>query len=119
MEKGYAAPVWMTFKQASELKANVRKGEHGSLVVYADKIIRTEADTVTGEESERAIPFMKGFTVFNVEQIDGAPCRREKGVIRDDLGKPKLSYVHQSYRMPKGLWDHSMTGVRPKTAKSS
>jgi antirestriction protein ArdC len=63
MEKGYAAPVWMTFKQASELKANVRKGEHGSLVVYADKIIRTEADTVTGEEAERAIPFMKGYTV--------------------------------------------------------
>jgi len=39
MEKGYAAPVWMTFKQARELKANVRTGEHGSLVVYADKII--------------------------------------------------------------------------------
>jgi antirestriction protein ArdC len=73
MEKGYAAPVWMTFKQASELKANVRKGEHGSLVVYADTIIRTEADTTTGEESERAIPFMKGYTVFNVEQIDGLP----------------------------------------------
>jgi antirestriction protein ArdC len=73
MDKGYAAPVWMTFKQASELKANVRKGEHGSLVVYADKIIRTEADTTTGEESERAIPFMKGYTVFNVEQIDGLP----------------------------------------------
>src|SRR5664279_627679 len=39
MEKGYAAPIWMTFKQALELKANVRTGEHGSLVVYADKII--------------------------------------------------------------------------------
>ena len=73
MEKGYAAPVWMTFKQARELKANVRTGEHGSLVVYADKIIRTEADTVTGEDAERAIPFMKGYTVFNVEQIDGLP----------------------------------------------
>ncbi len=72
-EKGYAAPIWMTFKQASELKANVRKGEHGSLVVYADKIIRTEADAATGEEAERAIPFMKGYTVFNVEQIDGLP----------------------------------------------
>jgi antirestriction protein ArdC len=74
MEKGYAAPVWMTFKQASELKANVRKGEHGSLVVYADKIIRTEADTVTGEQAEREIPFIKGYTVFNVEQIDGLPA---------------------------------------------
>jgi antirestriction protein ArdC len=73
LDKGYAAPIWMTFKQALELNANVRKGEHGSLVVYADKIIRTETDTDTGEASERAIPFMKGYTVFNVEQIDGLP----------------------------------------------
>jgi antirestriction protein ArdC len=73
IEKGYAAPVWMTFKQASALKASVRNGEHGSLVVYADKIVRTEADITTGDEAERAIPFMKGYTVFNVEQIDGLP----------------------------------------------
>src|ERR1700737_4234381 len=63
MDKGYAAPVWMTFKQASELRANVRKGEHGSLVVYADRIIRAETDAATGEEAERAIPFLKGYTV--------------------------------------------------------
>ena len=75
IEKGYAAPIWMTFKQAIELKACVRKGEHGSLVVYADKIIRTETDAKTGEEAEHAIPFMKGYTVFNVEQIDGLPER--------------------------------------------
>src|ERR1700729_2823595 len=75
MEKGYAAPIWMTFKQAQEFKAHVRKGEQGSLVVYADKIIRTETDADTGEASEHAIPFMKGYTVFNVEQIDGLPER--------------------------------------------
>jgi antirestriction protein ArdC len=73
MEKGYAAPIWMTFKQALELKASVRKDEHGSLVVYADKIIRTERDSETGEENARAIPFLKAYTVFNVEQIDGLP----------------------------------------------
>jgi antirestriction protein ArdC len=75
MEKGFSAPIWMTFKQAQEFKAHVRKGEQGSLVVYADKIIRTETDVDTGEESEHAIPFMKGYTVFNVEQIDGLPER--------------------------------------------
>jgi len=75
MEKGYAAPIWMTFKQALDLKAHVRKGEAGSLVVYADKIIRTETDANTGDETEQAIPFMKGYTVFNVEQIDGLPER--------------------------------------------
>jgi antirestriction protein ArdC len=73
LEKGYAAPIWMTFKQALEMKAHVRKGEQGSLVVYADKIIRTETDAKTGEEAEYAIPFMKGYTVFNVEQIEGLP----------------------------------------------
>jgi antirestriction protein ArdC len=73
LEKGYVAPIWMTFKQAIELKACVRKGEKGSLVVYADKITRTETDAATGEENEFAIPFMKGYTVFNVEQIDGLP----------------------------------------------
>ncbi|HLH93944.1 MAG TPA: zincin-like metallopeptidase domain-containing protein [Xanthobacteraceae bacterium] len=71
---GYAAPIWMTFKQALDLKAHVRKGETGSLVVYADKIIRTETDAGTGEETEHAIPFLKAYTVFNVEQIDGLPA---------------------------------------------
>jgi antirestriction protein ArdC len=71
MAKGYASPVWMTFRQALALGAHVRKGEKGSLVVYADKIIRTETNGETGEESEHAIPFMKGYTVFNAEQIDG------------------------------------------------
>ena len=75
MDRGYSAPVWMTFKQAMELNANVRKGERGSLVVYADKILRTETDAATGEDSERAIPFMKGYTVFNVEQIEGLPTQ--------------------------------------------
>ena len=73
IEKGYAAPIWMTFRQARELNAHVRKGEQGSLVVYADKIIRTETDPRSGEDSERAIPFMKGYVVFNIEQIDGLP----------------------------------------------
>jgi antirestriction protein ArdC len=75
MEKGYISPTWMTFKQALELKAHVRKGEQGSLVVYADKIIRAETNAETGEQSEYAIPFMKGYTVFNVEQIEGLPDR--------------------------------------------
>jgi len=73
VEKGFAAPIWMTFKQALELDAHVRKGEKGSLVVFASSLTRTETDEATGEEEERNIPFMKGYTVFNVEQIEGLP----------------------------------------------
>ena len=71
--KGYSAPVWITYKQAFELGAHVRKGEKGSLVVFASKTSRTETNAHTGEESEREIPFLKGYTVFNVEQVEGLP----------------------------------------------
>ena len=59
VERGYAAPTWMTFRQAKELGALVRKAETGSLVVYANTITRRETDAETGEEEERDIPFMK------------------------------------------------------------
>jgi len=68
--KGFACPIWMTYRQALELNGQVRKGEHGSLVVYADRITRTET-AETGEDVAREIRFMKGYTVFNCEQIDG------------------------------------------------
>jgi antirestriction protein ArdC len=72
--RNFTAPLWMTFRQALELGAHVRKGEKGSLVVYANSIVRTETDKATGDETERAIPFLKGYTVFNVDQIEGLPA---------------------------------------------
>ena len=40
--------------------------------MYANTITKTE-ETSDGGEEERKIPFMKGYTVFNVEQIEGLP----------------------------------------------
>ena len=74
MEHGFACPIWMTYKQAQELGAQVRKGEHGSLVVYADRIRRTDTDA-NGDDVEHEIPFLKGYSVFNCEQIDGLPAK--------------------------------------------
>jgi antirestriction protein ArdC len=73
LAQNFAAPIWMTYRQASELNAHVKKGEKGSLVVYANAITRTERDDKTGQDGEREIPYMKGYTVFNVEQIEGLP----------------------------------------------
>ena len=72
MAKGYASAMWMTYKQADELGAHVRKGEQGSMVVYADRFTKTETND-QGEEIEQDIPFMKAYTVFNVEQIEDLP----------------------------------------------
>ena len=73
-DRGYACPLWMTYKQAVDLGGQVRKSEHGASVVYADRFTRTEANDA-GQMIEQEIPFMKGYTVFNCEQIDNLPAQ--------------------------------------------
>src|SRR3989475_5773700 len=73
--QGFAAPIWMTYRQAVEFGAHVRKGEKGSPVVYANSIRRNETDTDSGVDVARDIHFLKGYTVFNVEQIEGLPAQ--------------------------------------------
>ncbi|QCO02830.1 ArdC family protein [Azospirillum argentinense] len=72
MERGYASPFWLSYRQAQGLGGQVRRGEHGTLVVYAGTVTRREPDG-DGEEGERDVHFLKGYTVFNAEQVDGLP----------------------------------------------
>jgi antirestriction protein ArdC len=75
MEKGFPSQQWLTFRQALDLGGNVRKGEHGITVCYADRFTpKNEAERAqqAGEEP-KAIPFLKRFTVFNVAQCEGLP----------------------------------------------
>ena len=75
IERGYPAQSWLTFRQALGLGGNVRKGERGTTVVYADRFVPEDVrqrSRETGEEAQ-AIPFLKRFTVFNTDQCDGLP----------------------------------------------
>lgn len=65
----YSSSAWMTYKQAQEMGAQVRKGEKGSPVVFW-KFDR-EKDAETGKAHSSVL--MRQYTVFNVDQIDGLP----------------------------------------------
>jgi antirestriction protein ArdC len=71
-ERGLQSVYWMTYSQAQELGGQVKKGEKSSLVVYAGAIDKKE-DTEEGAEKERRIPFLKGYSVFCADQIEGLP----------------------------------------------
>ena len=104
-EKGFTSPYWMTFKQAQALKANVRKGEHGSLVVYADSFKKTDTDD-KGEETEREIPFLKAYTVFNAEQIAGLkePYTVQPGPKGDPL--PLIEHAEMFFAQTGATFKH-------------
>jgi antirestriction protein ArdC len=68
--RGFTSATWMTFRQAREFGAAVRKGETGTTVVFASSFLRAETSE-TGEAVAHSIPFLKAYTVFNTDQIDG------------------------------------------------
>lgn len=68
---GYEQPNWITYNQAKKLGGQVRKGEHGSKVVFWKWLDITDKET--GEPKQ--IPLLRHYTVFNVEQCDDLPAR--------------------------------------------
>ncbi len=74
MAKGYQSSHWLTYRQTLELDAHVRQGEKATMVVYANRVTRTALDEA-GDEIEEKIPFLKGYSVFNADQVEGLPER--------------------------------------------
>jgi len=75
IERGFGGQSWLTFRQALSLGGNVRKGERGTTVVYADRFVPEDEKrraAETGEDAQ-AIPFLKRFTVFNTDQCEYLP----------------------------------------------
>jgi antirestriction protein ArdC len=77
IEGGYASQGWLTFRQALDAGGCVRKGERGTTVVYADRFTpENERERARSDgDDPRSIPFLKRFTLFNIDQCDGLPER--------------------------------------------
>lgn len=75
---GFAGQSWLTFRQVLSLCDDVRKGERGVTVVYADRFVPADEKRRArriGEEAY-AIPFLKRFALFQCDQVDGLPSPR-------------------------------------------
>ena len=68
--QGYGSQYWLTYRQAQALGGNIRRGEHGTKVVFW-KFDSYETETADGETEERKSAFLRYYTVFNLEQTEG------------------------------------------------
>jgi antirestriction protein ArdC len=76
LTRGFAAQEWLTFRQALNLGGHVRRGEKGTTICHADKFIPKAERERAAESGEaaNAVPFLKRFVVFNIEQCEGLPA---------------------------------------------
>ncbi|MGE5516214.1 MAG: ArdC family protein [Bacteroidota bacterium] len=74
-QRGFASQSWLTRRQALALGGHVRKGEAGTMIVYAARFTpRLGRIAARGGDKSGTIPFLKRFIVFNTDQCEGLPA---------------------------------------------
>ncbi len=68
-ERGYPTHEWLTYKQAADKGAHVRKSERATEVVFTKKLRIRDRET----EEERQISMLREYWVFNAAQVEGLP----------------------------------------------
>jgi antirestriction protein ArdC len=75
--RGWPTPRFLTFKGAIDAGGNVRKGEHGTKVIFVKQLRIKEGDS--DEADTRLIPMLREHTVFNVAQCENLPDNIKAG----------------------------------------
>lgn len=70
---GYASPFWMTYNQAKELGAQVRKGEKSTIAIFYKSYTKEVEAPDTGEKTDESRRVLKAYPVFNADQVEGLP----------------------------------------------
>jgi len=92
---GYSTNIWATYKQWQSLGAQVRKGEKSTGGILFKPLVKREVDA-DGEEHERAIPMIRGFSVFNADQVDGWEPEASESLEGADLVEHAEEFVQSS-----------------------
>lgn len=87
----YSSLGWLTYKQAAEIGGNVRKGEHGTMVIFWK--FDQKKDEETGKT--KTVPFARGYTVFNVEQCENLDATKLKIPAMPDAGQTDINALAQ------------------------
>lgn len=106
MECGYSRNSWLTFQQAKALGGCVRKGESGTRCVFFKPVTVENENATREEDKETTYAMLKGFTVFNVEQIDGLEGLPEISTtpqFSDDELVKAFDNLTEDYRRNTGL----------------
>ena len=67
----FASPWWMTYRQTLDCCGNVRRGEHGAIVMKFGSYAKADESKDGTEETKTTRRFLKSYHVFNASQIEG------------------------------------------------
>lgn len=99
--EGYTSPWWMSFKQVGQLGGRVKKGEHGTIVVFWKTGVVKEQDKDTGEMKDRKTFLLRYYKVWNSEQCTGIEVPKEE--LREHKPIEEAEAIWKGYKNPPTL----------------
>ena len=66
---GYGTGWWASYRQWDRLGAQVRRGEHGAVIVFYNRLNTAPTDELDGSDRFRLVA--RASRVFNLDQVDG------------------------------------------------
>jgi len=107
----FTSPYFLTYIQAKELGGNVRKGEHGFLVVKYGTYTKESDAASNNEPADGQRRYLRAYTVFHASQIEGisfpqaetpqltatAACDRARELV---AGMPKVPGIFEGTAIP-------------------
>jgi len=87
----FTSPWWLTFRQCNDLGGHVRKGEHGTVIIFWKRLDQSEAEHNEHEPEEREHDrphfVLRYYRVWNSQQCDGltVPEPEASTPIEDDI----------------------------------
>lgn len=108
--QGYGSRHWITYRQAQTLGGTVKKGEHGSKVVFWKVDEYQKENKGTGETENRKSVLLRYYNVFNLEQCEGIkslepvpvihPSEQCEGIINSMPNPPTLMRDSRAFYRP-------------------
>jgi antirestriction protein ArdC len=97
----YNSPYWLTYKQATDKKGFIRKGEKSSLVIFYKMFDKQSED----EKDTGKIPMLRYYNLFNLDQCENipspateiptyqfTPIERAEQIIENMPNRPPITY---------------------------
>jgi antirestriction protein ArdC len=110
--QGYGSRYWVTYRQAQVLGGNIKKGEHGSKVVFWKFDEYRKENQETGETENHKSILLRYYTVFNLEQCEGIKSPEPARVINPI---EQCESIVKSMPNPPGFEQDSQACYRPST----
>lgn len=100
----YKYPYFLTFNQCRALGGSIKKGSKGIQVIYWQMLEKTKDNP---EDKQEYFPFMKVFTVFNIDQTTGieiklpqslvafTPAEQAEQLLASMVNKPEIKHNNQ------------------------